>query len=72
MCTVGEARDLGLVGWVRNESDGAVLLEAQGERPALESLLAWCHEGPPGARVTGVHVEWIAEIAGETSFRVRS
>lgn len=31
---------LGLLGWVRNEEDGSVLLEAQGDDPTLTQLLA--------------------------------
>ena len=68
--TVQQAGRLGLTGWVKNERDGSVLLEAQGERSAVEELLAWCGEGPDGARVTGVDVEWIDDAAGEITFRV--
>ena len=69
--TVQEARRLGLVGWVRNEPDGSVLLEAQGEREAVELLLAWAQKGPSGAHVTRVDADWVEEMAGEASFRVR-
>jgi len=55
--TANEARRLGLVGWVRNLGDGSVELEAEGAREAIETLLAWCHHGPPAARVTSVAVE---------------
>jgi acylphosphatase len=65
-----EASRLGLVGWVRNQRDGSVLLEAQGERAAVEALLSWCRRGPPGARVTEVAAEWIGELEGELTFRV--
>jgi acylphosphatase len=58
--TVDEARRLGLAGWVRNLPDGRVEAEAEGERPALEALLAFCRRGPPAARVEGVEVEWKA------------
>lgn len=34
------ARDLPVTGWVRNEPDGSVTLEAQGESEAVEQLLA--------------------------------
>lgn len=33
------AHDHRVTGWVRNEPDGSVLLEAQGEIPEVESLL---------------------------------
>jgi len=55
-----QARRLGIRGWVQNRPDGVVEAEAQGERGALDALIAWCRQGPPGARVDDVAVEWIA------------
>ncbi len=52
------ARRLGLKGYARNLFDGRVEVEAEGERSALEELLKQLHQGPPGARVEGVEVEW--------------
>ena len=66
-----EAVRLGLSGWVRNEADGSVELEAQGERDRLDALLDWCRRGPPGARVTSVHVEELSDIEGESRFDIR-
>jgi len=54
----GCARRLGLCGWVRNCPDGSVELIAEGEKEKLEQLVTWCHEGPPGAVVSGVNAEW--------------
>ncbi len=48
------ARDLGLAGTVRNEADGSVRIEAEGEPAALEAFVAWCRRGPPRARVERV------------------
>ena len=45
---------LGLAGWVRNACDGSVEIYAEGGDDALDALLAWCHDGPPGAHVHGV------------------
>lgn len=53
-----EAQSLGLAGWVRNCPDGSVELVAEGTRDNLGQLIAWCHRGPPGARVTEVSVQW--------------
>ena len=33
-----------VTGWVRNEPDGSVLLEAQGDAPALEEFLQAIHD----------------------------
>ena len=57
---VDEARRLRVAGWVRNLPDGRVEAEAEGERAALEALVAWCRRGPPAARVDGVELEWSA------------
>jgi acylphosphatase len=58
IATVEEAQRLGLAGWVRNLRDGRVEAVAEGERPKVEALVAWCHHGPPPARVTEVQVSW--------------
>ena len=52
------AQQLGVVGWVRNESDGTVRIEAEGDRDALSTLLEAVHDGPPAARVEAVEVSW--------------
>lgn len=64
------ARRLHVGGFVMNEPDGTVYLEAEGEREALEKLLAWCRVGPVTARVERVEVVW-AEPRGKFSgFRI--
>jgi acylphosphatase len=68
--TVGEARRLGLSGWARNRSDGSVEILAIGEAAAVGALEAACAEGPPSARVAGVHRR-PAEDDGSTGFRQR-
>ncbi|HHM21683.1 MAG TPA: acylphosphatase [Bacteroidetes bacterium] len=52
-----EARRLGLRGFVRNEKDGSVYAQAEGQPDALEKLVAWCQKGPPLANVEKVEVE---------------
>jgi acylphosphatase len=42
---------LGLRGFVRNELNGDVFIEAEGEPVMLEMFLDWCREGPQGAEV---------------------
>ena len=46
----------GVSGWVRNTGDGAVEGVFEGERGAVEALVAFCREGPRGARVDRVEV----------------
>lgn len=52
------ARDAGLVGWVRNRSDGSVECLVEGPRPVLERLLEDLRRGPYPAEVAAVDVEW--------------
>ena len=51
------ARRLGLTGGARNEDDGSVTVEAEGDAEALERFVAWCRQGPPRARVERVEVQ---------------
>jgi len=69
--TVGEARRLGLTGWVRNQGDGSVELEAQGDQARVAAVLAWCAHGPPAARVTAVSIEEREVIPDEHEFLQR-
>lgn len=55
--TIRQAQSLGLSGWVKNMSDGSVLIVAEGETDLLEQLVDWCHEGPSRARVHRVSLE---------------
>jgi acylphosphatase len=64
------ARREGVSGWVRNRSDGAVEAEIEGPKDAVDRVVAWCHEGPPRARVDGVEVTDIQPV-GARSFHVR-
>lgn len=68
--TEDEALSRGLAGWVRNTPGGEVEAVFEGEREAVEAMVAWCHRGPPAARVTKVAVSW-EEPRGERGFSVR-
>ena len=54
--TRDKALELGVKGFVRNENDGAVYVEAEGEPEKLAQLVAWCKQGPPRAEVRQVDV----------------
>ena len=64
-----EARQRGLTGWVRNEPDGAVLIDVEGHPEAVDAFLTWCSKGPPGARVTAVETT-VADPAGYEEFTI--
>jgi acylphosphatase len=50
------ASTLGVSGWIRNTGDGAVEAVFEGEPDAVSELVAFCREGPRGARVDAAEV----------------
>lgn len=51
-----EARLRDVHGWVRNLPDGRVEAVFEGEPEAVDTLVAWCHQGSRGAVVRHVEV----------------
>ncbi len=47
---------LGIKGWVKNLPDGRVEAVFEGEREKVETMIRWCHKGPPSAVVEKVEV----------------
>ena len=64
-----EADQLGVKGFVRNELNGDVYIEAEGEDDQLKLFLEWCRRGPRRASVENVDVEE-AELKNFVSFEV--
>jgi acylphosphatase len=57
-------------GWVRNLPDGRVEAVFEGEPDAVDSMVAWCRQGPRWARVDGV--EATGEVPeGTEGFQIR-
>ena len=50
-------RRLGLTGWVRNRSDGAVEALIVGDETAVGEMIQACRRGPPLARVDEIDVD---------------
>ena len=65
------ARELGLVGYVRNLPGGAVEVRAEGERQQLEKLVGYLKVGPSGARVDKVVTSWSEYTGNYSGFSVR-
>lgn len=65
------ARQLGLVGWVRNLPDGRVEAFAQGAAEGVDRLLDWLWIGPAAARVTGVESDVVAMDDKLTDFFIQ-
>lgn len=51
------ARRLSLRGYVRNEPDGSVYIEVEGEEGELSGFVDWCRMGPPQAQVTELKIQ---------------
>ncbi len=68
--TQRRARDLEVMGWVRNEDDGSVRVHAEGPEEAVAELTEFLRDGPRGARVEEVEVE-PAKVEGHEQFAVR-
>ena len=60
-----EARRRRVAGWVKNEHDGSVVAEVEGEPSAVEAVTTWARTGPPGARVDDVQVDWLTPTGME-------
>lgn len=63
------ARELGIKGWVRNLPDGCVEAHFEGDRDALNQMLAWTRQGPAYAVVTNVDVDPVP-VEGMRNFSV--
>ncbi len=65
-----KAGELGLSGFVRNDPDGAVYIEAEGEDGSLGEFISWCKDGPPMAKVSEVEIEEDSELVGFRGFKI--
>ncbi|HVW94641.1 MAG TPA: acylphosphatase [Mucilaginibacter sp.] len=52
--TKAVADQLGVKGFVKNDPNGDVVIEAEGDKVAIGMFLDWCNEGPEHAEVTSV------------------
>ena len=65
-----EAQRLQVSGMVRNRADGAVEVEAEGDRRSLELLVESLRNGPRSACVTAVDVSWSEGSARHRGFEI--
>ena len=66
----GQARELGVSGWIRNCADGSVEALVEGDANAVDLLIEKLRKGPPGAMVSELSVE-PAETIGAEGFEIR-
>ena len=65
------AESLRVNGWVRNLDSGEVEIEAEGDRAALDALVAAAGVGPAAAHVTRVEATWSESPARHSRFAAR-
>jgi acylphosphatase len=64
-----KADELGLFGWVKNSTNGAVEIWVEGEDRFVLEMAEWCWQGPARARVDDVDVK-VVDPAGYLDFKV--
>ena len=55
--TKNKARDLDLVGFVRNEPDDSVYIEVEGEKEKLNQFVGFCKSGPDHAEISDLNIQ---------------
>ena len=66
----GEATELGLAGWVRNERDGSVTAWLAGAEASVSTMIERLRKGPPGAWVSRIDVEELEGWSAPVGFRI--
>jgi acylphosphatase len=64
-----KAEELHLKGFVRNEPNGDVYIEAEGDETSLKEFIAWCRKGPTHAHVSDVQMN-PSEVKNFTRFEI--
>jgi acylphosphatase len=66
----GKAEELSVKGFVRNQANGNVYIEAEAEEDVLYKFIKWCNQGPPQADVDKIDAK-PGEVVGFTGFEIR-
>jgi len=65
------ANEFDIKGWVKNTSDGGVLVMAQGEEKDAETFMDYLRTGPSLARVKQLVKNKMPDLKNFTDFRIR-
>ncbi len=68
--TYQKARQLQVVGWVRNLPDGRVQVLAEGESDIIDQLISELKSGPSFSQVQNIEIEWSEPTGQHSSFEV--
>lgn len=66
-----KAEELGANGFIKNEPDGSISAEAEGDEERVERFLEWCRHGPDFAEVGKVEFISLDNIKGYRDFTIK-
>ncbi len=69
--TLDVARQLHVVGWVRNTQDGRVEVVAEAEEKVLKEFIEYLRRGPRYAKVKSVEVKWLDSTDEFNDFKMK-
>lgn len=62
---------LNITGFVKNEEDGTVYIEAEGEEENLKKFLEWCYKSPLTAKIDKTETEFTSELKCFSNFQIQ-
>ena len=63
------AYQYGVKGIIKNQRDGSLYIEAEGNDEELKKFITWCEKGPVWAKVTKMEIEE-GEVKSYTAFDI--
>jgi len=69
--TKDKADELGIKGYVRNESDSTVFISAEGTKEVLRKFIEWLYKGSPLSKVSEVNYDNYIDLQSFTEFEIR-
>lgn len=66
------ADSLNLAGRAKNEDDGSLMIEVQGEEEKLTEFVGYCQKGPKYASVREIRKEWLKPDSDIKGFKITS
>jgi len=64
------AQELKISGWVRNELDGSLSIEMEGDAENLQKMIIYCYRGPARAKVNEVKIIERKELEYYSNFKI--
>lgn len=65
------AKELGLTGWTKNDTDGSVRIIAEGDEGTLQKFMEWCRKGTAFSKVENIEVEWKGATNEFNDFKIK-